>query len=513
MTEAQAGGQAGKSTADHINILNSIINHSKRKKKQNLYIAFLDVTKAYDKAWLNAIMYTVHKNGLEGKNWKIVKELNSNLTAKVRTKYGLTRTIQIRDSIRQGGVLSVIEYANLMDEIAKELQEQSTGYQKIWNNTTMGCLLWMDDVVLIHHDKEEIQKMLNITDEIAKRYHIKFGKEKSQILTIGNTEETPNFKLGDETIDPTTTYKYLGMTVNRKGNLEAHLNAVKGKVEAALQTIFCIAGNEEFRIIEMATIWKLVHTCLIPILTYGAETWMPTKAELTQVQRILYNPIKRILKAPMTTPSEIITAETGIWDIETQVAKKQITYYHRIRTTKNPETQVFKTIMDPKNPWRNRVENTMRDTEIDEEELLTKKQPQAKKYITEKLKEYQINKIYKAAETKSKVRDYICNKTRATVTARPRYIDNLNRKECSNIFNTRARMIKIKGNYKNKYTDLSCRWCGEDEETQPHILKYCPAFKHLTSKQHEIYYCDDKESTKSTADILQLVIEKLEETI
>ena len=108
MTEAQAGGQAGKSTADHINILNSIINHSKRKKKQNLYIAFLDVTKAYDKAWLNAIMYTVHKNGLEGKYWKIVKELNSNLTAKVRTKYGLTRTIQIRDSIRQGGVLSVI---------------------------------------------------------------------------------------------------------------------------------------------------------------------------------------------------------------------------------------------------------------------------------------------------------------------------------------------------------------------------------------------------------------------
>ena len=102
----------------------------------------------------------------------------------------------------------------------------------------------------------------------------------------------------------------------------------------------------------MATIWKLVHTCLIPILTYGAETWMPTKAELTQVQRILYNPIKRILKVPMTTPSEIITVATGIWDIETQVAKKQITYYHRIRTTKNPETQVFKTIMDPKKPGR-----------------------------------------------------------------------------------------------------------------------------------------------------------------
>ena len=92
--------------------------------------------------------------------WKIVKELNSKLTAKVRTKYGLTRKIQIKDSIRPGGVLSVIEYANLMDEIAKELQEKSTGNQEIWSNTTVGCLLWMDDVVLIHHNKEQIQKML-----------------------------------------------------------------------------------------------------------------------------------------------------------------------------------------------------------------------------------------------------------------------------------------------------------------------------------------------------------------
>ena len=86
MTEAQAGGQAGKSIADHINILNSIINHSKRNKKQNLYIAFLDVTKAYDKAWLNAIMYTVHKNRLEGKNWKIVKELKQQSNSKSKNK-------------------------------------------------------------------------------------------------------------------------------------------------------------------------------------------------------------------------------------------------------------------------------------------------------------------------------------------------------------------------------------------------------------------------------------------
>jgi hypothetical protein len=318
------------------------------------------VTKAYDKAWLNAILYVTHKNGLKGKNWRIVKALNSNLTAKIRTKNGSTRTINIKDSIRQGGVLSVIEYANLMDEIAKELENEKNGLQKIWNNDIPGCLLWMDDVALIHHDREILQKMLDITDDIAKRYHIQFGKEKSQVITIGKTQYQPQFNLGKVTLNNIESYKYLGMTINKKGNLADHLVKTKGKVEAALQTIFSLAGNDEFYKIEMSTIWRLVHACILPILTYGAETWNPTKAELKEAQRILNNTLKRILRIPTTTPSEIITAETGVWDIETQMDKKQIMYYHKIRNNVNPDSTTGKIANDPHNPWMKRVEKTLK---------------------------------------------------------------------------------------------------------------------------------------------------------
>ncbi len=98
------------------------------------------MTKAYDKAWLNAILYVTHKNGLKGKNWRIVKALNSNLTAKIRTKNGSTRNINIKDNIRQG-VLSVIEYANLMDEIAKELETEPD--YKRFGTMTYQDVCWM----------------------------------------------------------------------------------------------------------------------------------------------------------------------------------------------------------------------------------------------------------------------------------------------------------------------------------------------------------------------------------
>ena len=467
-SEAQAGGQAGKSTADHITILNSIINHKKKNKVKNLYIAFLDVTKAYDKAWLNAILYVTHKNGLNGKNWRIVKELNSNLTAKIHTHHGDTREIAIRDSIRQGGVLSMVEYANLMDEIAKELNLRQVGNQQIWSNEVNGCLLWMDDVALIHHDKDELQRMLNITDDTAKKYHIQFGREKSQVITVGKTKDQAQFKLGKNTLDNTETYKYLGMTINSKGNLDDHIRKTKGKIEAALQTIFCLAGNDKFNRIEMSAIWQLVHTCILPTLLYGAETWTPTKTEIKEVQRILNNTLKRIIRAPITTPAEIVIAETGIWDAETQIARKQIMYYYKVKTQEKENSTTRKTATDPLNPWLKQVETTLTTTGIDLDEILPKNPKQAKRYINTKLKEHQIKKIYLAAEEKSKVRDYICNKKRFTVLTKPHYMENYNRTDCNNIFTTRARMLEVKGNYKGKHTDLICRWCKNATETQQH---------------------------------------------
>ena len=51
--------------------------------------------------------------------------MNENLTAEIKTRHGNTRKIKIKDSIRQGGVLSVTLYALLMDEINKDILANS----------------------------------------------------------------------------------------------------------------------------------------------------------------------------------------------------------------------------------------------------------------------------------------------------------------------------------------------------------------------------------------------------
>ena len=52
MTEAQAGGQKGKATVDHLLRLKNTIEHIRQNRKDAYNImTLLDVTKAYDKVW------------------------------------------------------------------------------------------------------------------------------------------------------------------------------------------------------------------------------------------------------------------------------------------------------------------------------------------------------------------------------------------------------------------------------------------------------------------------------
>ena len=277
----------------------------------------------------------MYKRGVNSKLWKIIKKLNENLTAIIHTKYGPTRKITIKDSIRQGGVLSVLQYALLMDEINKEIQEIDLGIQIPDAPTEMACLLWMDDVLLLETKPKEKQKLLDITEKVAEKYHIKFGKEKSQSLTIGKTNEQPKFTLGQMQVEPTEKYKFLGEMVNEKLNLKDQLKQIEGKVEAAYQAMLVIAGDCHFKNIHMETFWKLVSACIIPIITYAGETRKPIKEENKKLNQLLDRIIRRILMVPESTPREALYIESGLLDIERITDKNRIMMGERIKKNGN----------------------------------------------------------------------------------------------------------------------------------------------------------------------------------
>ena len=125
-TNAQGGGRKQRSTTDHILSLEEIVNQNKTKNKP-IFITFLDVKKAFDKAWLQAILCAINNRGISGKLWSLTKEINSNLTVSVKTKHGLTEKFNVEGSIRQGGLTSGTIYGAQIYIIPLEIEQNEYG--------------------------------------------------------------------------------------------------------------------------------------------------------------------------------------------------------------------------------------------------------------------------------------------------------------------------------------------------------------------------------------------------
>ena len=70
-------------------------------------------------------------------------------------------------------------------------------------------------------------------------------------------------------------------------NLADQIKSINSKVEAAYQTLIAVAEDREFKGIQMQCIWKLVNTCIVPIITYANKTWEPNKQEMKKLNQIL----------------------------------------------------------------------------------------------------------------------------------------------------------------------------------------------------------------------------------
>ena len=452
----------------------------------------------------------MHNNGLKGPLWNITRKMNQNLKATIKTKDGPTRPISIKDSIRQGGVLSGIQYALLMDEIAKEISNQNKGCTLPNHQEKLGCLLWMDDVVLISDNKQEIQDLLHITNQVAGKYHLEFGEEKSKYMTIG-TNATLNLKLGNMTLEKTTKYKYLGEIIHEKMNLEPNIKEARSKAEGALQTILAIAGDPLLKGIQMETIWKLVETCIIPIITYGSETWEPTKKETKSANQVLDSILKRILKLPTSTSREPLYIETGILDIEHTTKKLRIGMLQRVEKTKSD--LLDKILQNPNdNSWAMKTKKIM--NHINYQQTTEESKTTTKKKVKEAVNKAFHNEINESSKEKSKTQHLLNGITKWAPGKRPQYMTSLNRNQVSLIFKARTRMLPVKNNFRNQHKDNLCRGCKAEIESQQHVLQECSGIhKNDTTRVTPTqFFTEDIQTLQKTFDNIYLILKELEQS-
>ena len=84
-------------------------------------------------------------------------------------------------------------------------------------------------------------------------------------------------------------------------------------------------------------------------------------------------------------------------------------------------------------------------------------------------------------QNKSKFK-FLTTNSETRRSAKPSYLYKLPKEQARAIFMARTRMIKVKTNYKNMYTNTICRGCGLKEETQQHVLEECTSIHTVTGQ-------------------------------
>jgi predicted nucleic acid-binding protein len=507
LTQSQGGGKKGSSTRDHVFILRSVITIA-MKQKRDLYVTFYDVQKAYDHADPEDMMHVAWTHGLNGKIWRLTKSLNTNLTARIKTRHGITRKIKREIGGKQGGKTMTFLFAKMMDVLAEEMDENHEMGINV-ANIKIGSLLWVDDVITFAEGEEQQNKTLHKTDEFATKHKLEWGQSKCGVMKIGQRNALrKEWDLGEKKIAVVDSYRYLGDIIMRNGGNQRNIEERSAKVKISTRKVITCAKNEVMKKIQVGTLLQLHEVMTVPALLMNSETWILNKTERQKLDCIEIWALKNLLGLPKTTPTAGVMFECGTLFTSIRIDERQFLYLHKV--LQRPETDWCRKIMvdlEHENlGWAKQI-----NTKLDEYELTTsweeikgKSGEQWKKQVkqavelknTQKISEHCHSKKGERSKTKSLIGNIESDNFLRQMN---KNMMGMTKIKVKALIMGRYGMLDCGGNYQIKYKTKNCIVCHK-LDNESHRINECVLWEKINlyssnvKIEYEAIYSNDPET-------------------
>lgn len=308
-----------------------------------------------------------------------------------------------------------------------------------------------------------------------------------------------------------TAYKYLGETIAQDSSLTPHILNKDNEVKAALSMINAVTSDNVLSGLNLQAIFKIVETCIIPGLLYGAEAWMPSSDELGRLQRTQNTILRRVLGAPPATPITALLIETGTLPVEALIDKRRLAYLWKLHRME--ESSTAKTVMTTQtqiygysNNWMSGMDNILTKYNLSVEECKSVSKYRWKKTVKKKIWAYWTDKLLKQALEKKKTKK-IALKSKIR---RESYICHLPKKVARIIFLGRCEMLPIKEHTEYEFTEMTCRLCGNENETYRHLTMECTKTTDVRETTRRIdLFGNDKDDLKALGEAVITIIDQL----
>ena len=155
--------------------------------KQDLWLTTLDTQKAFDVVDHNSLLRRMYLDGINGDDWLLVKDLYTDCSSRIKWAGGLSHPINIKQGVRQGGVLSTSHYKRYNNPLLLQLEERYSGV-KI-GSISIPHVTVADDLALLSSLLAEMQVMVWDVEGNAGRERFFVNPSKSHTLKYPATKK------------------------------------------------------------------------------------------------------------------------------------------------------------------------------------------------------------------------------------------------------------------------------------------------------------------------------------
>ncbi|CAH2085381.1 unnamed protein product [Euphydryas editha] len=251
---------------------------------------------------------------------------------KVRVHDSSTNPIHVQRGVRQGDVISPKLFTAALEDVFKLMEWKGRGINI--NGEHLSHLRFADDIVILAESLEELGIMLSDLNSASQRVGLKMNMDKTKIMS--NVHVTPVPVVVDGTaLEVVDEYVYLGQTIRMgKSNFEREVTRRIQLGWAAFGRLRHVLTSD----IPQCLKSKVFEQCVLPVMTYGAETWSFTVGlihKLRVAQRAMERAMLGISLRDKVRNDEI-RRRTKVTDIALKVCKLKWQWAgHIVRRTDN----------------------------------------------------------------------------------------------------------------------------------------------------------------------------------
>ena len=296
---------------------------------KNIFVMFLDVSKAYDTVWTDGLFYQLNEMGLSGRIWRLMYRAYQDFQCHVRIENKTSQWFTMTCGIHQGGFLSLTKYVAFINSLLVSLERSKLC-------CTIGAIPstpvgYADDIATACISKHKTDQSLQLVHKFGQKWRFNFNAKKSAVLVDGETRKEHDFgskhrcfMLGKEKVGERCEYDHVGIKACIFNDNNDRIAEKIGKGRRTLNAASGLGIRKSG--ITLKTCNLIFWSIVIPTVTFGCELWQVNDCDLQKLQSFQRYSGRRVQRFPKRSPNCTSYFGLGWLRIETFVQVKKLLF-------------------------------------------------------------------------------------------------------------------------------------------------------------------------------------------